>query len=298
MAPFHVPVLSRQVLEHIAVRPEKVYLDCTAGLGGHVGQVAQQLTTGHVIANDRDAESLELAKENTRQWADRIWYHHGPFSRLGEALAVNGGRKVSGLLADLGVSRYQLTEAERGFSLQSDGPLDMRMDRGVGQSAAEILNYSSERELADLIYQLGEERRARRITRALIRARPLRSTGHVARVIEEAVPRMGKLHPATLTFMAIRRAVNDEVEELESLLRSLPRLVESGGRCVILTFMSLEDRQVKQGFQRLAKEGKARILTKHVVTPDDEEIRANPLSRSAKLRCIEMVSEEAEPVGD
>lgn len=289
MEPKHVPVLSKEVLEHIAVRPEGVYLDCTAGLGGHVGQIAERLTTGHVIANDRDAESLELARANTLQWADRIRYHHGPFSRLGEALAVDGVTAVRGMLADLGVSRFQMLEPERGFSLQSDGPLDMRMDRTGGTTAADILNYSSERELADLIYQLGEERRARRISRALVRARPLRSTGHAARVIEEAAPRMGKLHPATLTFMAIRRAVNQEVEELEALLRDIPRLVESGGRCVILTFMSLEDRQVKQGFQRLAKEGLARILTKHVVTPSEEEVRANPLSRSAKLRALEML---------
>lgn len=294
MMPIHIPVLSREVQEHIVVRPEGNYLDATTGLGGHTGQLAQKLTTGHVIANDRDADSLAMARENTRAWADRIWFHHGPFSKLDAAVTAFGLTKVDGLLADLGVSRYQLTEGERGFSLQSDGPLDMRMDRTGDLTAADIVNFYSEKELANVIYELGEERRSRRIARALVRARPVRSTLHMAQVIEGAVPRMGKLHPATLTFMALRRAVNQEPEELEALLRLAPEIVAPGGRIVIITFMSLEDREVKQGFQRLAREGRARIITKHVVTPGEDELRANPLSRSAKLRTLEMVAGEAD----
>lgn len=283
----HVPVLSREVLEHLAVRPEGIYLDATAGLGGHTGQIASRLTTGFVVAADRDAESLELAKRNTAEWADRIRFHHGPFSRVDQALSFAGVESVDGLLADLGVSRYQLTEGARGFSLQADGPVDMRMDRTQETSAFEILNYSAEKELADLIFGFGEERRARRIARAIVQARPIRSTLQLAGLVEKAVPRTGRLHPATQTFMALRIAVNREMEELDAFLDLLPRLVKTGGRIVILTFMSLEDRKVKVRFRELAKQATLRILTKHVVRPAEQEVRENPASRSAMLRAAE-----------
>jgi 16S rRNA (cytosine1402-N4)-methyltransferase len=196
---------------------------------------------------------------------------------------------VDGLLADLGVSRYQLTEGERGFSLMADGPLDMRMDRSQGQTAADIVNYESEKQLADLIFQLGEERRSRRIARAIVRARPIKTTGQLAKLIESAVPRTGKLHPASQTFMALRIAVNQENEELDALLAAIPKLVKPGGRAVLLTFMSLEDRKVKQSFQGLAREGRVNILTRHVVRPSEEEVRDNPPSRSAKLRAVQII---------
>jgi len=284
----HVPVMVGECLEYLAVRPDGIYLDATAGLGGHTGAIAARLTTGLVIANDRDAESLELAKRNTAQWADRIRYHQGSFADLRGALAAAGVERVNGLLADLGVSRYQLTDPQRGFSLMAEGPLDMRMDRSQGQTAGEIVNFSSEKELADLIYQLGEERRSRRISRAIVRARPIHSTQRLSEVIEVAVPRTSKLHPATQTFMALRMAVNDEQGQLDRLLETAPDLVQSGGRIVILSFMSLEDRKVKRSFQALAREGKATVLTRHVVRPASEEINHNPPSRSAKLRAVEM----------
>jgi 16S rRNA (cytosine1402-N4)-methyltransferase len=241
------------------------------------------------LSCDRDAESLEQARENTKDCAGRIHFRQASFTGLKEALAAEGLTQVSGLLADLGVSKYQLTSSERGFSLMSDGPLDMRMDRGQERSASDIVNYESEKELADLIYQLGEERRSRRIARAIVRARPIHTTGQLAKLIEQAVPRTGKIHPATLTFMALRIAVNEENEELEALLGAIPTLVKPGGRVVFLTFMSLEDRKVKQSFQAMAREGRATILTRHVVRPAEEEIRDNPPSRSAKLRALEML---------
>jgi 16S rRNA (cytosine1402-N4)-methyltransferase len=284
----HVPVMSGEALEYLAVAPTGTYLDATAGLGGHTGAIARRLTTGLVIANDRDAESIEQARTNTAEWAERIRFHHGPFSQLKHALGELGIAKVDGLLADLGVSRYQLTSAERGFSLMADGPLDMRMDRSGGESADELINFTSERELADLIYKFGEERRSRKITRAIVRARPIHSTRRLADVIEQAVPRTGKLHPATQTFMALRLAVNDEPGELDALLSAAPELVKSGGRIVIVTFMSLEDRSVKRSFQELARSGRATVLTKHVVRPAAEEIEHNPPSRSAKLRAVEV----------
>lgn len=288
----HIPVMRREAIEYLAVRPDGVYLDATSGLGGHTAEIARQLETGFVIANDRDADSLELAKQNTAEWANRIRFHHGPFSRLKQALEKAGVEKTNGLLADLGVSRYQLTGAERGFSMMADGPLDMRMDRTQSLTAADIVNFTAEKELADLIYQLGEERRSRRITRAIVRARPIRSTTHLASVVEQAAPRTGKLHPATQTFMALRIAVNEEFQELDALLESAPELVAPGGRIVVITFMSLEDRRVKHAFQATVRSGRARALTKHVVTPADEEIRTNPPSRSAKLRAIEIVVSE------
>ena len=284
----HVPVMVGECLEYLAVRPDGIYLDATAGLGGHTAAIAARLSTGLVIANDRDAESLEIAKRNTAQWADGIRYHHGSFSELHSALTAFGIERVAGLLADLGVSRYQLTEPERGFSLMAEGPLDMRMDRSRGNTADELVNFSPEKELADLIYRFGEERRSRKISRAIVRARPIHTTERLARVIEEAVPRTSRLHPATQTFMALRMAVNDEQGELDQLLSIAPELVKSGGRIVIISFMSLEDRKVKQSLQALARSGRAVTLTKHVVRPAQEETRDNPPSRSAKLRAVEM----------
>ena len=276
-----------ECLEYLNVRPDGVYLDATAGLGGHAAAIAERLTTGFAIANDRDADSLALARANTEALAGRIRYHRGSFSELRTALADNGIEKVDGLLADLGVSRYQLTEPERGFSFMADGPLDMRMDRSQEQTAADLVNFAAEQELANLIYEYGEERRSRKIARAILRARPIHSTAQLARVIETAVPRIGRLHPATQTFMALRTVVNDEPGELDALLAVAPELVRAGGRIVVVTFMSLEDRKVKRSFQELGRTGRVRILTKHVVRPSEQEVRDNPPSRSAKLRAVE-----------
>jgi 16S rRNA (cytosine1402-N4)-methyltransferase len=172
----------------------------------------------------------------------------------------------------------------------ADGPLDMRMGRDIPGTAADLVNFSAEKELANLIFEYGEERRSRQIARAIVRARPIRTTGQLAKLIEGVVPRTGKLHPATLTFMALRIAVNREFEELDALLQSLPTLVKQGGRAVILTYHSLEDRRVKHGFQALVKEGRARSLTRHVIKPAEQETRDNPASRSAKLRAVELLS--------
>ena len=284
----HVPVMLGECLEYLAIRPDGIYLDATAGLGGHTGAIAERLSRGFVIANDRDAESLEMAKANTAAWANRIRYHHGSFGNLRSALEAAGVDQVDGLVADLGVSRYQLLEPERGFSFMADGPLDMRMDRSRGTTADEIVNFSGEKQLADLIYQFGEERRSRRISRAIVRARPIHTTQRLSSVIATAVPRTSKLHPATQTFMALRLAVNDEQGELDRLLAIAPELVKSGGRIVVLTFMSLEDRKVKQSFQALERAGRVSILTRHVIRPSQDEVKNNPPSRSAKLRAVEM----------
>ncbi len=261
----------------------------TAGLGGHTRAIAERLESGFVIACDRDAESLEMARANTAESAERVRYFHGAFSDMAKALETNGVKALDGVLADLGVSRFQLSSGERGFSLMEDGPLDMRMDRSQELSAADLVNELPEKALADLIYQLGEERRSRRISRAIVRARPILTTGRLASVVESAVPRTGRIHPATQTFMALRLKVNSELEQLSDLLRLAPERLRSGGRMVVLTFMSTEDRIVKRAFQALAKEGRAKILTRHVVRPGEQEVLENAASRSAKLRALEWV---------
>jgi 16S rRNA (cytosine1402-N4)-methyltransferase len=285
----HFSVMAGEAIEHLAVRPDGVYLDATTGLGGHTALIAQKLVTGIVIANDRDPESLEKARRNTAEWAARIRFHHGRFGSLPEAVREAGFAKVDGLLADLGVSRYQLTEPQRGFSFLSDGPLDMRMDQSTGMTAADLVNQAAEKALADLIFQLGEERRARKVARALVRARPIRSTLHLADVVERAVQRTGRLHPATKTFMALRMAVNEEPEELDRLLDVGPELLGPGGRMVVISFMSFDDRKVKEKFRQLGKEARAKVLTKHPLQPGEEEILRNPASRSAKLRALERI---------
>jgi 16S rRNA (cytosine1402-N4)-methyltransferase len=281
--PEHYPVMLAESLEYLAIKPDGRYLDCTAGLGGHSGAIAARLTRGgKLISNDRDAQSLELARANTAEWADRIEFRQGSFSELVES-------DLDGLIADLGVSRYQLTGPERGFSFQAEGPADMRMDQSRGVTAAELLNHSAEKAIADWLYQYGEERRARKIAGAIVRARPIRSTLHLAGVVERAAPRTGPLHPATRTFMALRIVVNREQEELDALLEAAPRMVKPGGRIVIISFMSLEDRKVKESFRELKRTGRALILTKKPLTPGEEETRINPPSRSAKLRAVEIV---------
>ena len=284
----HVPVMLSESLDYLAIRPDGVYCDATAGLGGHTAAIASRLSSdGLLISCDRDEKSLSMAQANAAEFADRIDFRHAAFSQL-EAAAL-GGRKLDGLLADLGVSRYQLTDPERGFSFQGEAPLDMRMDQTQELTAAHIVNECAETAIADWIYQLGEERRARKLARAIVRARPVRSTRHLAGVVEQAVPRTGPMHPATRTFMAIRMVVNREQEELDALLERAPHMMKPSGRIVIISFMSLEDRKVKESFRALVQSGAARMLTKKPVVPGEEEVWRNPPSRSAKLRAVEMI---------
>ncbi|MEO7653934.1 MAG: 16S rRNA (cytosine(1402)-N(4))-methyltransferase RsmH [Bryobacteraceae bacterium] len=284
----HFPVMLQESMEYLAIRPEGVYVDATAGLGGHTGEIARRLTTGFVISNDRDPEALEMAQRNTAEWAGRIRFHRGRFSDLREALLQNGVEQVDGLIGDFGVSRFQLTTAERGFSILADGPLDMRMDQSQGTTAADLVNYHAEKALADLFLELGEERRARKLARAIVRARPIRSTRHLADVVERAAHRTGRLHPATQIFMALRLAVNDEMGELDRFFEIAPELVRTQGRIVTISFMSLEDRKAKEAFRNWGREGRVTVLTKHPIGPSEQEVLINPASRSAKLRAVSM----------
>ncbi len=286
----HYPVLLAETLEYLAIRPDGRYLDCTAGMAGHTRAIAERLTQGgRLIANDRDAESLEMAKRNAVEFADRIEFQCREFSELAQS-------GLDGMVADLGLSRFQLLNPQRGFSFQSEGPLDMRMDQSRGMTAADLVNHSAEKAIADWLYQFGEERRARKIARAIVRARPIRSTLHLAGVVERAVPRTGPIHPATRTFQALRIVVNGEMEELDALLEVATRMVRTGGRIVMISFHSLEDRKVKESFRELARSGRGVILTKKPIVPGEREVRENPPSRSAKLRAAETaeISQQAQ----
>ncbi|MGA2274020.1 MAG: 16S rRNA (cytosine(1402)-N(4))-methyltransferase RsmH [Bryobacteraceae bacterium] len=285
----HFPVMAAESLELLAVRADGIYLDATTGLGGHTALIAARLEKGLVIANDRDGQSLEMARRNTAGLAERIRFHQGTFRTLEQTVRSEGLERVDGLLADLGVSRYQLTAPERGFSFLSDGPLDMRMDPTQGMTAADLINHTAEKALADVIFQFGEERSARKIARAIVRTRPIRSTLHLANVVERAVHRTGRLHPATKTFMALRMAVNDEPGELDRLLETGPEILRDGGRMIVISFMSIDDRKVKVRFRELARQGRARLLTKHPLVPGERETAENAASRSAKLRAIEII---------
>jgi 16S rRNA (cytosine1402-N4)-methyltransferase len=292
----HYPVMCEQVLSQLAVRPEGCYLDATCGLGGHTRAIAERLSSGRVIACDRDAESLELAAGNLASWREKIILRKARFSELEKVLGELGVRQVDGLLADLGSSYYQLTSPERGFSLYAaSAPLDMRMDRSEPVTAADLVNRLSEEELADLFYRLAGERRARKLARALVRARPVRTMGELARVVESVAPRgKSRLHPATRVALALRMAVNREREELEALVEALPRLLVPGGRAVIIAFHSTEDTLVKHKFRDLARRGMVRLLNKHVIRPEPQEVRENPPSRSARLRAVERILAETE----
>lgn len=289
----HVPVMTEEVLEWLALGDEGIYIDATCGLGSHTKAIAARVPRGLVISNDRDAESIEMARKSIVETPERIRFTVGPFSTLAARWKAMGLGMANGLVADLGVSRYQLTTPERGMTFMADGPLDMRMDRSQGETAADIVNHSSELELANLIYEYGEERRSRQIARAIANGRPVTTTGQLCRLIAQVTPRTSRtIAPETKTFQALRIAVNHELDEIKSLMAALPALVGPGGRVVTISFHSLEDRILKQHFQALGRSGEARVLTKHVVAPSDEEVRRNPPSRSAKLRCIEMATNE------
>ena len=294
----HVPVLSKEAIDFLAVRRGGSYIDATLGLGGHSLEIARRLgVQGRLIGFDKDTRALELARksltsppaEHAGDWPEVILLHRS-FAEIGK-VAPPG--TVDGVLADIGVSSLQLGDAARGFSFQAEGPLDMRMDPHGERTADQVVNQLDESDLADLIYEFGEERRSRRIARAIVRSRPIRTTAHLAQVISAASRSMNleRIHPATRTFQAIRIYVNQELEDLKAFLadNGAPQVLKPGGRLVVISFHSLEDRMVKDAFREGAQRGQLKMLTKKVVTASDEEVDRNPRSRSAKLRAAEKV---------
>jgi 16S rRNA (cytosine1402-N4)-methyltransferase len=282
-----VSVLAREVVELLAPAPGQVFVDATVGVGGHARLLAERLApSGRLIGLDQDAAMLELARP--RLTGLSVTLVHANFDRLPQVLRAQGVEAVDGLLADLGVCSDQLDEAARGLSFQQAGPLDMRLDPRSGETAADLLRRLSERDLADLIYEYGEERFSRRIARRIVEARqrePLEMTEQLAALVRQCVPRpKGRRHvidPATRVFQALRIAVNDELGALEQLLKALPRWVRPGGRAALISFHSLEDRRVKQAFRDRAV---WEALTRKPVQAGEDEVRDNPRARSAKLR--------------
>jgi 16S rRNA (cytosine1402-N4)-methyltransferase len=286
----HVPVLLRESLEFLRVRPDGIYVDATLGGGGHAEEILKVLQDGKLLGIDRDPFAIAAARRRLQPYEERLMVFEGNFADLDQAMDTTGLPPADGILADLGLSSMQLEDAERGFSFNLPGPLDMRMDPHTRVTAEHIVNRTSERDLADLIFKLGEERHSRRIARALIKARPIRTTTELAQVVTRAIPsRAGlyQIHPATRTFMALRLAVNQELENLETFLAKVPGALAPGGRAVFITFHSLEDRLVKHAFRAWKQAGQAEILTRKVIRPEPEEVRSNPRSRSAKLRAAE-----------
>ncbi len=287
----HTPVLLEEVLEWLRIRPDGIYVDATLGAAGHSEAIAARLDSGRLISLDQDALALQIGQERLAKFGSRVNCVLSPFSRIAEVVHELGIPKVDGVLADLGVSSMQLDRPERGFSFREAGPLDMRMSDAEELTADEIVNRWPEKELADLLYRGADEHDSRRIARAILRARPIRDTAHLATVVAGARKQWGrqKLHPATKTFLALRIAVNRELEALGQFLFRTPATMNSGARFVLLTYHSGEDRMVKEAFKEGERQGTLKIMTKHVIRPSEEEERANPRSRSAKLRCAERV---------
>lgn len=296
----HVPVLLKEAIDFLAVKRGGTYLDATVGLGGHSYEIARRLgAPGHLIGFDKDAAALERARavlfdagsfESGRRdaGATQITLIHASFAEVGLRVAP---ASLDGMMADLGVSSLQLNDPARGFSFQAEGALDMRMNPMSGETAEQVVNHIDERELADVIYEFGEERRSRRIARAIVRSRPIRTTKQLVEVISAAARSMKheRIHPATRTFQALRIFVNRELDDLKALLEAAPGVLKPGGRLVVISFHSLEDRIVKDALREGAQRGWYRLLTKKPVTAGAEEIEHNPRSRSAKMRAAERV---------
>ncbi|GAB4230279.1 MAG: 16S rRNA (cytosine(1402)-N(4))-methyltransferase RsmH [Acidobacteriota bacterium] len=306
----HIPVLLHESLELLGVKPGGVYVDCTLGLGGHAAAILQRLGgKGRLIALDRDRESLDRARAALGDQAGNVSFHHENFRNLPLVLHHLGVAEVDGILLDLGVSRWQLTDPERGFTFQEEGPLDMRMDRTQATTAADLVNQLSPEELTELFRQYGEEPEARRIAAAIVAERKrsrIRTTRQLARLVAEAKHRRTLHHPATRVFQALRIAVNQELEGLDTFLAKAVDFLAPGGRLVAISFHSLEDRIVKRALQlaagkcicrrpgdlcRCPRVPQIRVLTKKPVTPGPEELAVNPSARSAKLRAAEKLSE-------
>jgi len=294
----HVPVLLNEAIRYLNVRAWGTYVDATLGFAGHATAIARQLGgKGRLIGFDRDPEALEMARVRFEALSEELGeqmpqreLHGEEFSTLSRHIPE---ASLDGLLADFGVSSMQFDQAHRGFSFQADGPLDMRMDPRRGMTAEQVVNQADEKVLADLIYEFGEERRSRRFARAIVRARPIKTTAQLAKVLSAVAPAMKSergrhsIHPATRIFQALRIYVNAELKEIEALLQQAPRLLKPGGRLVVISFHSLEDRLAKDALREGGRQGVFEVLTRKPVTASEEETDRNPRARSAKLRAAE-----------
>ena len=299
---FHIPVLTEEVIDLLLVKKSGTFLDVTSGFGGHSAAILEELNGGSLIATDQDPEAIRFLKSKFKT-EERISIHQARFSELHKLFSAND---FDGILADIGVSSYQLDTAERGFSFMKDGPLDMRMNQNIGEDASSWLNNAPEQEISNIIWKYGEEKKAKRIAKAIVEARrsfKIRTTKELAEIILEETPRRfnDKKHPATKTFQAIRIFINNELEELDLLLDFISKHLKIGGRTCIISFHSLEDRMVKRFFRdhsrrdpklsklpNLADDSSFKLVTK-AIKPSENEMNINPRSRSATLRVIERI---------
>lgn len=289
----HLPVMPEEVLEWLNPGEGKIILDGTLGLGGHSSLIAEKLgPSGRLIGLDRDENAIEIATARLGAAECRVDICHSRYSDMLAALAGLGVEGVDGVLLDIGVSSMQLDRAERGFSFMREGPLDMRMDESTGMTAAEIVMTYSEEELARVIYEYGEEHFSRRIAGKIVEYRKqarIETTLQLAEIIESAVPRRGKIHPATRSFQGLRIEVNQELKELENGIEAAVSALNPGGRFVLITFHSLEDRIAKYRMRAIAEEGRIKLTKKKVIKPSYQECQVNRRARSAKLRVVEKI---------
>lgn len=293
----HKPVMVKEVLEYLQPQPGKIMLDGTVGNGGHACRIINNINPdGLLIGIDKDAEILEIAKQRLAETGYRFELYHADYAQIDTVLSRVGIEKVHGVLLDLGVSSFQLEHADRGFSFSRQGPLDMRMNRSTGKTARDLIQRATQTELERILREYGEERWSRRIAKEILKEEKkvgITSTEQLARVVERAVPKGGsrrrRIHPATRVFQALRIAVNKELESLELFLNKIHNYMYSGGRIVIISFHSLEDRIVKDRFREMSRRGIYRILTKKPVQPSEQEIQTNIRCRSAKLRAAERI---------
>ena len=291
----HVPVMTAEVLQYLLPARGGVFLDCTVGLGGHT-QALLEAGASRVIGLDRDRDALARAQETLAPWGARAELVHADYREFDAVLAARGIDVIDGAVADLGVSSLQFDAPGRGFSFQRDEPLDMRMDQSSGETAADLIAQATEEELADAIFQYGEERFSRRIARALVEARRdarIDTTGTLAAIVRRSIPRRGpmRIDPATRTFQALRIWVNRELEGLDRFLESVVRRLRAGARLAVISFHSLEDRIVKHTLRALdRRDAIVRVLTKRPLVPGIDEVQRNPRARSAKLRVAERMA--------
>ena len=295
---FHIPAMLDEVIDHLNLKPGMTIVDATMGTAGHSLAIAERIKpSGRLIGIDRDKESLDICRERLKAYGNACSFVHANFADLDSVLGNLGISKIDGIVFDLGISSFQLSNAQRGFSFQNEGPLDMRLDRDSYISAYDLVNNLNEEEISGLLWAFGEERWHNRIAHLLVQERerhPISTTEQLANIVERSIPyryrhKYYRIHPATRTFQAVRIAVNRELEILEGAVSKAINFLNKGGRICVISFHSLEDRQIKHSFRKAAAEGLVEIITNKPLTPKEGETQANPSARSSKLRVAERI---------